>query len=55
MALRHKESSFVCIIYFNHSAEPGGRSAFGLDEDDFGDDDDEDVNENDPQLLVGPL
>ena len=50
-------SSFVCIIYFTHSAEPG-RSMVGLDEDDFGnddddDDDDDEIDENDPQLLVG--
>ena len=50
-------SSFVFIIYFTHSAEPG-RSMVGLDEDDFGDDDnddddDDEIDENDPQLLVG--
>ena len=53
---RNQVSSFVFIIYFTHSAEPG-RSMVGLDEDDFGDDDDDDdddeIDENDPQLLVG--
>ena len=52
---RDQVSSFVFIIYFTHSAEPG-RSMVGLDEDDFGnddDDDDDEIDENDPQLLVG--
>lgn len=53
---RNQVSSFVFIIYFTHSAEPG-RSMVGLDEDDFGDDDndddDDEIDENDPQLLVG--
>ena len=52
--MKDQVSSFVCIIYFTHSAEPG-RSMVGLDEDDFGndDDDDDEIDENDPQLLVG--
>ena len=49
-------SSFVCIIYSTHLAEPG-RSMVRLDENDFGndddDDDDDEIDENDPQLLVG--
>ena len=53
---RDQVSSFVFIIYFTHSAEPG-RSMVGLDEDDYGDDDndddDDEIDENDPQLLVG--
>ena len=53
---RDQVSSFVFIIYFTHSAEPG-RSMVRLDEDDFGDDDndddDDEIDENDPQLLVG--
>ena len=53
---RNQVSSFVFIIYFTHSAEPG-RSMVRLDEDDFGDDDndddDDEIDENDPQLLVG--
>ena len=53
---RDQVSSFVFIIFFTHSAEPG-RSMVGLDEDDFGDDDndddDDEIDENDPQLLVG--